>query len=288
MARVNLFAVLALGAIVLLLAGSFLAGAHLSAPHHAEVGDPPPDLPAEALWIRRGETFLAAWFIPVARPRGAVLLLHGVRADRRSMVGRARFFQRHGYAVLMVDFQAHGESAGKAITFGYLESRDAEAAFDVLRARLPGMPVGVVGVSLGGAAAVLGEVAERADALVLEAVYSTFERAVANRLAHRFGPLARHASFVLSWQTLPRFGITPGWLAPMERLARLRTPLLLIAGAADPYTTAAESRRLFQRAREPKRLWLIPGAGHEDFHAYAPDEYEARVAAFFARHLARP
>ena len=40
---------------------------------------------------------VSGWLIP-GRPRaGVVLLLHGVRADRREMLGRARFLNRLGY-----------------------------------------------------------------------------------------------------------------------------------------------------------------------------------------------
>jgi alpha-beta hydrolase superfamily lysophospholipase len=65
--------------------------------------------------------------------RGAVLLLHGVRSYRRSMLSRAIFLHDIGYSVLLINLQAHGESAGKRITLGYLESRDVVAAREFLR-----------------------------------------------------------------------------------------------------------------------------------------------------------
>lgn len=49
------------------------------------------------------------------------------------MLDRARFLSAAGFAVLLFDFQAHGESPGEHITFGYLESRDAQAAVEFLR-----------------------------------------------------------------------------------------------------------------------------------------------------------
>ena len=73
------------------------------------------------------------------------------------MLGRARMLNAQGFAVLLFDFQAHGESPGRYLTFGYLELRDARAAFDFMRQRLPGEHIGVVGMSLGGAAAILSE-----------------------------------------------------------------------------------------------------------------------------------
>jgi pimeloyl-ACP methyl ester carboxylesterase len=92
---------------------------------------------------------IRGWFAPGKTNRGVVILLHGIRADRMAMVPRAQFLVREGFSVLLFDFQAHGESSGKQITFGYLESRDAAAAVDFIHEKCPGERVGVIGVSMG-------------------------------------------------------------------------------------------------------------------------------------------
>ena len=58
--------------------------------------------------------------------------MHGVRSNRLQMLDRARFLNKFGYSVLLFDFQAHGESIGDHITFGYLESLDANAGYSYL------------------------------------------------------------------------------------------------------------------------------------------------------------
>ncbi len=61
--------------------------------------------------------------------------------------------------------------------------------------------------------------------------------------------------------------------------------VLIIAGGKDDRTTLPESRKLFQKAPEPKMLWVVEGAGHQDFHRYAPKQYERRVLAFLDRYI---
>src|SRR6202030_2729524 len=116
---------------------------------------------------------------------------------------RARLFHRAGFAVLLFDFQAHGESPGETITFDYLEAKDARAAFDELRRRAPGERVAVLGESLGAAAAVLSDPPLEADAMVLEAMYASFATAVENRIVvhlGRIGPLVAPLLVpVLTW-----------------------------------------------------------------------------------------
>src|SRR5262249_10807562 len=145
---------------------------------------------AEDVAIASGSgALLRGWFVPGQPGGGAVVLMHGVRANRVSMLGRARVLHAAGFAVLLFDFQAHGESLGAHITFGELEARDARAAVDYVRRRLPNERIGAIGMSLGGAASLLGFTPLPVDALVLEAVYPTIDAALANRLEAVLGPV---------------------------------------------------------------------------------------------------
>jgi pimeloyl-ACP methyl ester carboxylesterase len=114
-------------------------GSLLSAPANGAVGSVPRDLHGRDVQFPSdsGST-IHGWLIPGKPGAGAVVLMHGVRSSRADMVGRARFLSAAGYTVLLFDFQAHGESPGRQITFGYLESRDARAAVQFLRANAPG------------------------------------------------------------------------------------------------------------------------------------------------------
>jgi uncharacterized protein len=273
-----------LGPALLACAGAYGTASIVSAPARASIGAPPADLPIEPLTFASASgSRLSGWYIPGRAHAGAVLLMHGVRANRLEMLGRARFLHRYGMTVLLFDFQAHGESPGRSITFGYLEAMDARAAFDVLQMRAPGERVGVIGLSLGGAAAILAGLP--ADAMVLEAVYADFGRAVENRLALWLGSPGRHLAPVLTWQVKPRLGFDPEVLRPAERVAELRAPLLLIAGDADRHATLDEARLLYARTRAPKELWIIAGAKHVDFHRYAPEPYERRILEFLGLRL---
>jgi alpha/beta superfamily hydrolase len=91
------------------------------------------------------------------------------------MVERARFLRRAGYSVLLIDFQATGETTGEHITFGWKESRDVLAAIDFVRQTDPITPVAIIGSSLGGVAALLATPPLKIGALVLEEVYPTIE-----------------------------------------------------------------------------------------------------------------
>ena len=270
----------------LVFAAVWHAGNLLSSPVNQPVGDPPSDLTARAVQFPGSSgTIIHGWFIQGREGAGVVLLMHGVRANRLSMLDRARFLARAGYSVLLFDFQAHGESAGEHITFGYLESRDARAAAEFLRATLPREKIGVLGVSMGGAAFLLASPPVEVNAAVLEMVYPTMDQAIANRLKIRLGDWAGVLTPLLSWQLKPRLGVGVKDLRPVDHAGGINAPKLFIAGAEDRHTTLEESRRLFAAAREPKELWVVEGARHVDLHALAGEEYERRVLLFFEKYL---
>ena len=256
------------------------------------VGNAPTSLGAQTVdFPSRSGSRIHAWLAPGRPGAGAVLLLHGMGGNRASMLTRAGFLHRAGFTILAPDFQAHGESPGKHITFGELESLDAEAALAFLRHSAPGERIGIIGISMGGAATLVGAKPLAADALVLESVYPTFRDAVSDRLRAWLGPfgfLGVAAAPTLIQLVAPRIGVDPAHLRPIDAIAGVTQPLLLIAGTEDQYTRLNESRALFARATSHKELWEVRGAGHEDLHDYTPLEYERRVGDFLIAHLRSP
>ncbi len=271
---------------IIIIPVSWIAGSFLSAPARATVGNLPSDLVGKPVEFSSdsGAT-LHGWLIQGQKGVGAIVLMHGVRATRLSMIDRARFLSQAGYTVLLFDFQAHGESSGDHITFGYLESMDARSAVRYLRANAPGERVGVIGVSMGGAAILLSSPPLDIEAMVLEMVYPTVDQAISNRLATRFGRVGSLLVPLLSWQLKPRLGVGADELRPIDKVSQISAPKFFIAGSEDKYTLLNESRQMFESARDPKELWIVNGAGHEDLYGFDGHEYERRVLDFFSRYL---
>jgi uncharacterized protein len=264
-------------------------GCLMARPARHVIGNAPLSLGARTVvFSSRSGSAIRAWLAPGRPGAGAVLLLHGMGGNRASMLSRAGFLHNAGFTILAPDFQAHGESPGRHITFGQLESLDAEAALAYLRTSAPGERVGIIGISMGGAATLVGSKPLTVDALVLESVYPTFDDAVADRLHAWLGPfgfLGDAMAPTLIQLVAPRIGVDPERLRPIDAIGSVEEPLLLIAGTEDHYTRLNESRALYARAQSPKEFWEVPGAGHEDIHKYSPLEYERRVGGFLAAHL---
>lgn len=281
--------VAAIGVLVLfaaVFAGLLIAGEVSITPDKAAVGAPPVDLVAQSVSFEDvdGRT-VHGWLVSGDGRHGTVILVHGIRDDRTSMLARTHFLSNAGYAVLLFDLQAHGESDGDHISFGFLESRSVSAAVTFVGSRFAGAPIAVIGVSLGGAAVLMADPPLQVDAMILEAVYSTLDAALRNRLAIRFGEYGPHLAPLLMWQVPLRLDYDPDVVAPAVRIQNVAAPLLVMSGDRDARTTLRNTLDLFANAPEPKELWMVPDAGHADLHRFSTESYERKVLDFLSRHL---
>ncbi len=275
-----IFAILVATVVVCVL----FVGRLLAQPVQARIGNPPADLNAQPVTFASDSgASVHGWWCPIQNCRGAVLLLPGIRANRLSTVDRARFLYRAGYSVLLIDFQATGETKGDHITFGWKESRDVLAAVNFIRQVDLSARVAIVGSSLGGVAALLATPPLKVDALVLEEVYPTIEIATRNRMENYFGAFGRMLTPLLLNQLQWRLDVSAAQLRPLDHIGRVECPLLIISGEKDRNTRPSDTRMLVERTQSPTHVWFVPNAGHVDLHRAAREEYETRVLALLSQ-----
>ncbi len=278
---------LALVAATLGFAGvSAVAAWWLTAPVRHFIGAVPDDFgwPAETVRFpaREDGVSLAGWFVPSPGAKQVVVLLHGYQADRRMMLTRAAWFRSQGYAVLLYDARACGESQGNIISAGWFEQRDLLGALDYLRGR--GFnEFGCVGISQGGATIALASA--RLDGVrwaVLESTYPTLRNALDRRFRIKVGMPGWLAGCLIVPLAEWRLGANADEVSPRDSAAGFHCPVLVLSGERDMRTKPENAREVFDRAPGKKDLWIVSGADHEDLLASAPDAYRRRVGAFIA------
>ncbi len=265
------------------LAGAWYVAGELTKPANRVISPPPTDMKVESVTLNG----VSGWFIQGPEKESCILLMHGIRSNKAAMLGRAKFLAEAGYSTLLIDLQAHGETPGDRITFGFRESASARQAVNYLRSEGGCDFIAAIGASLGGAASLLGETPLKVDAFILEAVYPTIEKAVYNRIQARLGPLAEILAPLLYLQIPWRLDIPLQALQPEIAIRNIQAPVLILTGTQDRHTTLEDSRNLYNNAPQPKRLLEIEGAKHVDLHSYATGQYESEVLAFLANYQVR-
>jgi dipeptidyl aminopeptidase/acylaminoacyl peptidase len=225
---------------------------------------------------------LRGWLAIPAGASKAVILLHGHGSTRRQMLARAGLLFEHGYAVLLYDARAHGESGGKRNTAGWREVDDLSAAAELLRHR-GFAEYGCIGASQGGATIVLA--ASQLKGLrwaVLESVYPSMRAALDHRFRRTLGVPGWLAGCIFVPIAESRIGAKIDDIAPINSISRLHCPVLIAGGENDLETPPDETRALCAAANEPKQLWIVPAAHHVDLFGFAKERYAERLMAFIA------
>jgi uncharacterized protein len=225
-------------------------------PGRRPVATPAPAGCADASFAGDGVTLKGWRCSATGTLRATIVYLHGTADNRTGAAGLVQRFGPRGFAVVAYDSRAHGESGGDACTYGFYEKRDLRRVLDTIHAA----PIVLLGASLGAAVA-LQEAAEdpRAAAIVAVETFSDLRTIASERAPFFFRPGTIRKAFQLA-EKQAQFQVDA--VSPKDAAAHITAPVLVIHGDADVETPPAHSQRVFAALKGPKRLILVPGAGH--------------------------
>lgn len=229
---------------------------------------------------------LRGWWLAREGATNTIIGCTGHRGAKSDLLGIGSGLWRAGNNVLLFDFRGCGESDPAPLSVGFHELRDLRAALDLVRARVPGSPIGLIGYSMGAAVAILVAAADPGvGAVVADSSYAAIGDVIAAAYRRRrvpVAPLLAASDRYNGW----RYGYRFGALRPIDAVARLAPrPFLIIHGEDDTLTPVEHARRLFASAGERKELWITPDTAHCGAYFADRQGYVARVADFFARGL---
>jgi uncharacterized protein len=207
---------------------------------------------------------LHGWWIPSPRRPAAahVLFFHGNGGNISHRLFQARALVDAGLDVLLFDYRGFGRSTGTPGEAGMY--RDARAARAALLAQPGTDPATVLylGESLGGAVATELALAEPPAGLVLQSTFTSVKE------------MAR-----LHYPVVPS-ALVPDAYPTLDRIARVRCPVLILHGDRDDIVPIDHGQALFAAAAGSKRLEIVRGAGHNDFVLAAGTAYGEMIGAW--------
>ena len=229
-----------------------------------------------------GTPLTGLWFPTTKLPaKGVVVQFHGNGANMTSHFLYVYWLALEGWDVFAFDYRGYGGSGGKKSLSGSVA--DGAAALAYARAKAPGLPLIVIGQSLGGALALAAldrDGGEGLRALVLDSPFSSYERIAQQKLALLW--LTRPLQWPLS-----RLLISDRFAPDRFIVRRKRAPLLILHAAGDPVVPYAEGRRLYTLAPEPKEFWDVPGTGHTEALGLQGTQFRPRLLKFLDDALLR-
>lgn len=231
------------------------------------------NLPYEEVWlpvtVNRGKVeHIHGWWIKAKESHPKVLLyLHGNGINIGANVAHASRFYQLGFSVLLIDYRGYGRSEG-SFPNEMRVYQDSLTAWNYLvkQKQISPSQIFIYGHSLGGAIAIdLAVKHPEAAGLIVESSFTSMREIVAYRNWFWMFPV----DLILT----QRF-------ESIQKLPKLKIPVLFIHGTADLSLPSFMSQKLYATAPEPKKLILVPGAGHNNVAEVAGMEYLHWVDSF--------
>jgi len=252
--------------------------------------EPMPLNPARVRFKSADGTRLAGWIKPHDNPIATVILVHGLGVNHTVLANRAyRLWQRR-FSVMLLDFRACGESDGVTSTCGVREVEDLSAAVDLClrQPEFGNAPIVTLADSLGGTVA-LAAAAQRPEikATFTDCAPISLRSAIDKGFGAYTGLPALPFRRAVVWAAERMTGENVDDFSVEDSIARIAPRAVCLAhGHLDPLVDVNDAHRMYQRAGEPRELWLEPDVGHVLASQIDPEDYADRVGDFFSRSVA--
>jgi pimeloyl-ACP methyl ester carboxylesterase len=220
------------------------------------------------LTLRTGDGVdINAWYIPCEGADRTLLWFHGNAGNMGDRVEQIRVYRdRWRVHQLVIDYRGYGRSDGDLSEEGTYEDARTAVKYLVEQRNVPPDRLVLFGRSLGAAVAVQMALEFDCAGLMLESPFASI-REMAKVHYPVIGSLF---PLRIRYESIAKIG-------------RLRVPLLILHGDRDDIVPLNQGRKLYDAAPEPKQLFIVRDAGHNDILERADERYYQTVWDFLHR-----
>jgi len=245
----------------------------------------------EVFFKSKDGTKLHGWFIPaVGDAVGTVIHFHGNFGNLTYYFNQICWLPLSNFNVFTFDFRGYGQSEGAPSRHGIYE--DSVSAIEYIMSKLTITPnnVYIFGQSLGGVNAIVAIAKNdfpEIRAIAVEGAFYSYrteaQDIMGSTVKKKIGNIP-----CLSLQIWPIsfFSVTNSY-SPDEFIDQVSPiPILLIHCTQDSFVSYHHSEWLYEKAKEPKYLWIISGCSHLKVFTDKKTEYRyrQRLVQFFNDH----
>lgn len=207
------------------------------------------------------------WFIPAVDARGVLLFCHGNAGNISHRLESIKFFHDLKLSVFIFDYRGYGRSEGKVSELGTY--RDVTAAWDYLSKRKEILPYQIIifGKSLGSGVASWLALHNKPGALILESAFTSIPD-----LAQEVYPY-----FPVKLLCRTRYN-------NLKNLSGITCPIMIIHSQDDEIVPFEHSKKLFEKAGEPKEFMKIEGT-HNEGLLTSSDMYKNGLDSFIKKFI---
>ena len=228
----------------------------------------------------------------VESPKRTIIAVHGWRSSWSREFGLfADFLYKNSCNILYIEQRAHGASDGEYIGFGLLERYDLLEWIDWLNARADSqgpdsssLPIYLFGLSMGAATVLMtaGEhLPDNVHGVIADSGFTSphdeWKHVAENNLHYHYRLMEKYVDKL----SLERIGFRSDAYSSTQAMQECKTPVLFIHGTADTFVPIEMTYENYKACAAPKRLLIVPGAGHCQSYLLEQEQYEKEVLQFW-------
>lgn len=200
---------------------------------------------------------IAAIYLPRAQSAYTLLYIHGNAEDLGDIRPVLAQLQSWGFSIFAYDYRGYGISNGSPTESNAYQDADTAYQYLTQTLKIPPHQIIVYGRSVGGGSATELAIRQPVAGLILESTFTSAFRVV------------------VPFPLLPfdRF-------SNLEKLRKLRCPVLVMHGQADQIIPIQHGHALYEAAPEPKMSLWVAEAGHNDFTWVAGERLQQALGSF--------
>lgn len=221
----------------------------------------------------------------VSSVKKAVICFHGYTGEGLSNhIAIADYFLKKGYAMLMPDARAHGESEGEYIGFGCLDRKDALSWVNWLIGKC-GNDVAIMlhGTSMGGATVLMASGLDlpcQVKGIVSDCGFTSPKEVFTHVLNHMYHlpafPAIQGADLIN--KRLAGYGMDE--CNAKYEVQKAKVPILFIHGSSDTFVPVSMCHEIYENCASPKRKLIVEGAAHAESYYKDMADYEKVLTEF--------
>ncbi len=206
-------------------------------------------------------------FAPGKPGKPLILMFHGNAGNITHREFMVQSFSSYGYPVCIIDYHGYGKTGGFPSEENFYKDGETVLRWLDSEKNITSEHIVVFAKSLGSGVGVELALRYHFAGLILE---TPFASTVHVARAH------------FPYNVMPAGILIRDRFSNIDKIGRITSPVLIIHGTRDAVVPTINSNLLFDKAPEPKKLFIIDGAGHDNVQFVDPITYWKTVSTWIS------
>ena len=232
-----------------------------------------------------GLKMIGHWY-PCENAKRILVAMHGWRSSWLSDFSIiSEFWHKNGCSILFAEQRGQGKSNGDYISFGLVERYDCEKWVKWVNENISNVtPIYLCGLSMGASTVLMASalsLPENVCGVIADCGFTSphaiGKHVTENNLHFYYGPISKAVDDIFK----NKIQLQTSNYSTVDAMKENKLPVLFIHGTDDKFVPVEMTYENYIACTAPKRLLVVPGAGHGKSYLVEKELYQKTVLEFW-------